>query len=108
MKNKKRDMFSELMAGVGEMGLNRQKKITLRTTKLEPMVLPKLNASKMKAIRERLNISSAVFAQLLLVSPRTLEGWEHGRYKIPPQAVALILMFEKYPDTLERLRNLAA
>jgi putative transcriptional regulator len=108
MKNKKRDMFSELMSGVGEMSLQRQKKITLKTSKVDALVLPKLTPAKLKSIREKLNISSAIFAQRLLVSPRTLEGWEQGRHKIPPQAAALILLLERYPDTLDRLKKIAA
>jgi len=58
--------------------------------------------------REALNLSRAVFARELHISPRTLEKWEQGRSKPNDQAAALILLVRKYPDTLQRLKTLAA
>jgi len=39
-----------------------------------------------------LNLSRAVFAHELHVSPRTLEKWEQGRTKPKEQAAALIML----------------
>jgi len=42
------------------------------------------------------------------VNPRTLANWEQGRSKPNDQAAALILLVREFPDTLNRLRKLAA
>jgi putative transcriptional regulator len=52
-------------------------------------------------------MSRRVFAFRLGVNPRTLERWEQGRSKPNDQAVALIWLVRRYPDTLERLESLA-
>ena len=43
----------------------------------------------------------------LRINERTLEKWEQGRAKPNPQAAALVLLVRKYPDTLERLEQVA-
>ena len=57
--------------------------------------------------RVSLRCSRAVFARKLRINERTLEKWEQGRAKPNPQAAALVLLFRKYPDTLERLDQVA-
>ena len=56
--------------------------------------------------REELEVSRAVFARLLRVPVRTVEGWEQGRSRPRDAAAALILLARKYPDTLARLASL--
>jgi putative transcriptional regulator len=107
-KAAKRNLFSELMVGVGEMRLHREKKITLKTTKVEQFKFPKVTPTRLKAIRERLQISRGVLASIIQVNIRTLENWEQGRTSIPPYVWALILLLEEYPDTVERLKTIAA
>ena len=51
--------------------------------------------------------SRAVFARRLRINERTLEKWEQGRAKPNPQAAALVLLVRKYPDTLERIDQVA-
>jgi putative transcriptional regulator len=48
-----------------------------------------------------------VFARQLRINLRTLEKWEQGRAKPNPQAAALVLLVRQYPDTLERLEQVA-
>lgn len=43
-----------------------------------------------RAVRERLNLGRADLAEMLGVSPRTLESWEQGRRK-PSGAASLLL-----------------
>ena len=57
--------------------------------------------------RVSLRCSRAVFARKLRINERTLEKWEPGRAKPNPQAAALVLLVRKYPDTLERLDQVA-
>jgi putative transcriptional regulator len=104
----KRKIFDELMEGVAAMKGHREGKITLRTYKLEPTLLPKVDSRLIRDTRKRLRCSRAVFARRLHINERTLEKWEQGRAKPNPQAAALVLLVRKYPDTLDRLERVAA
>jgi putative transcriptional regulator len=106
MMTKKRKLFNELMEGVQAMRKQRKGKITLRTHKFHDLRPLEIEAELIRDTRERLNVSRAVFARHLRISPRTLENWEQGRAKPNAQAAALILMVRKYPDTFKRLNSL--
>lgn len=103
----KRKIFAELMEGVAAMGAQRQGKLTLRSYKVKAARLPKVNAKTIRDTRERLNYSRPVFARKLHINERTLEKWEQGRAKPNPQAATLLLLVRRYPDTLDRLENIA-
>lgn len=104
----KRKIVNELLEGVAAMKHHRAGKITLRTYKVEPGPLPKVDSKLIRDTRKRLRYSRAVFARKLHINERTLEKWEQGRAKPNPQAAALVLLVRKYPDTLERLERVAA
>jgi putative transcriptional regulator len=103
----KREIFGELMEGVAAMQSHRESKLTLRSFKVEPAPLPKVDANFIRGTRRNLGCSRAVFARQLRINLRTLEKWEQGRAKPNPQAAALVLLVRKYPDTLERLEKVA-
>jgi putative transcriptional regulator len=103
----KRNIFSELMAGVAAMQNHRAGKITLRSHRVELAPLPKVDSKLLRDTRKKLHCSRAVFARKLRINERTLEKWEQGRAKPNPQAAALVLLVRKYPDTLARLDALA-
>ena len=98
-----RNLFSELQEGFDALADERQGKRTLRTHAItqEPLSTP--SAHELIALREKLNMSRAVFAVYLRINVRTLENWEQGRAKPNAQATVLIRMVERYPDTIERL-----
>ena len=103
----KRKVFDELMDGVAAMKRHRQGRLTLRTYKVEPAPLPKVDSKLIRDTRARLRCSRAVFARKLRINERTLEKWEQGRAKPNPQAAALLLLVRKFPDTLDRLDQVA-
>jgi putative transcriptional regulator len=103
----KRKVFAELMEGVAAMGAQRQGKLTLRNYKVKAPRLPRVNAKTIRDTRKRLNVSRPVFARKLHINERTLEKWEQGRAKPNPQAATLLLLVRRYPDTLDRLENIA-
>jgi putative transcriptional regulator len=103
----RRSLFRELMSGVRAMREHREGRLTLRTHRVEPIALPPLKPRVVRETREALQMSRQVFAFKLGVNPRTLERWEQGRSKPNDQAVALIWLVRKYPDTLERLESLS-
>ncbi|HEX4007000.1 MAG TPA: helix-turn-helix domain-containing protein [Acidobacteriaceae bacterium] len=104
----KRKIFDELMEGVEAIRAHREGKITLRTYTHEPAPLPSLDSAFIRETREALRCSRAVFARKLRVNERTLEKWEQGRAKPNPQAIALLLLVRRYPDTLQRLEGLTS
>ena len=103
----KRDVFGDLMEGVTAMKKRREGKLTLRSYKIDPAPLPKVDSKLIRDTRKKLRCSRAVFARKLRINERTLEKWEQGRAKPNPQAAALVLLVRKYPDTLERLDQVA-
>lgn len=105
---KKRDIFKELVDGISEMRGVREKKLTLKNYKIEPLSLPKTSPKFIRETRELIGASQAIFAGLLQVNPRTLANWEQGRSEPNDQAMTLILLVRTFPDTIERLRQIAA
>jgi putative transcriptional regulator len=103
----KRNIFGELNEGMAAMKRHREGKLTLRTYKVEPRPLPKVDSKLIKDTRKKLRCSRAVFARKLRINERTLEKWEQGRAKPNRQAAALVLLVRKYPDTLTRLEALS-
>ena len=104
----KRKIFDEMMEGIAAMKSHREGKLTLRSYRVEPAKVLKVDSKLIKDTRERLNCSRAVFARKLRINERTLEKWEQGRAKPNPQAAALLLLVRRYPDTLKRLEQLTS
>lgn len=104
----KRDVFDELMEGMAAMSSHRKGTVTLRSYKVQPAPLPKVDSKMIRDTRKKLRCSRAVFARKLRINERTLEKWEQGRAKPNPQAAALVLLVRKYPDTIQRLDSVAA
>lgn len=90
------------------MRMHREGRISLRTHVVEELPAPQVSAAVIRRVREQLNLSRAVFARCLRVSARTLESWEQGRARPNSQAAALILLVQKFPDTLQRLTEIGA
>jgi putative transcriptional regulator len=99
----KRDLFAELSEGIEALGNARKGKRTLRTHTVEYKPAPSVTPQELIRIRERLKLSRALFAVYLRTNVRTLENWEQGRAKPNAQAVLLINLVKRYPDTVQRL-----
>ena len=57
----------------------------------------KLSESRIRAIRERTQLSQADFARLIGVSVKTLQNWEQSRRQPTGPAAALLRIVEKSP-----------
>ncbi len=99
----KRNLFDELMDGLGALREEREGKRTLKTYTVTQSEPPKVSAEELVCLRESLHLSRPVFAGVLRTNARTLENWEQGRAKPNAQAAVLIKLVEKYPDMVERL-----
>ena len=101
---KKRDLFEELKNGLEDVKLYEKGKLTLKNTAVKSKEHTQYSAEDIRAIRKKYNMSRALFANSLHISPRTLEKWELGTSKPNEQAFALLALTDKYPDMFERLR----
>jgi putative transcriptional regulator len=102
----KRRIFAELMEGVDAMKAQREGKITLRSHSVAvPEVKESPGAEFFCAARQKFNVSRAVWANMLRVSPRTVEKWEQGG-QVSPLAATFVELVAQYPDTIERLQTL--
>ena len=101
----KRHLFAELTEGFAALAAEREGKITLKRHAAESQPSPVMVADELVQLRERLNVSRAVFARLLRINERTLENWEQGRAKPNAQAALLVRLVARYPDTLQRLAD---
>ena len=75
----------------------------MRTHAVEYKPAPQVTPAELVKVRERLQISRALFAAYLRTNVRTLENWEQGRARPNAQAALLINLVKRYPDTIKRL-----
>jgi putative transcriptional regulator len=101
-----RDLASELDEGLQALEQQRHGLRTLRTHAIAAKPAPALPPRELIQLRERLHLSRALFARYLRTNVRTLENWEQGRAKPNAQAVLLIHLVRRYPDTVARLATL--
>lgn len=101
-----RNIFTELTEGFEALSEARTGKLTLRSHRVAFEALAPLAPDELITLRQRLNMSRAVFASYLRTNARTLENWEQGRSKPNAQAVALIRLVQKFPETVEHLAAL--
>ena len=57
---------------------------------------------EIRKIRDSLNVSQGLFAQIIGVSKKTIESWEYGRGRPSGAASRILSIVEKDPDALRR------
>lgn len=103
---KKRKLFDQLMEGFDALADQRAGKRTLRAHAVKPKPVPEIRADELTKVREDMKLSRSLFARYLRTNVRTLENWEQGRAKPNRQAVLLIRLVQRYPDTVRRLAEI--
>ena len=93
-----RNLFNELVAGMEAYQQHQAGKITLKTVEVEQPKPVQISPEEIRAIREKLQLSQAVFARKLRTSVRTYQGWEQGKTRPNPQATLLLKMVEQSPQ----------
>lgn len=71
----------------------------LRTTIL-PMPPERMDATSIRALRERIGTSQAVFAMALNVSTKTVQAWESGARKPDGGNLKLLRVGEAHPEAV--------
>jgi putative transcriptional regulator len=96
----KAKMFDELMESIREGGA------ILRGQK-QPGRRFMVEASDVRAIREKTALSQSEFAQLIGVSVKTLQNWEQDRRRPTGPAVALLRIISRKPKmAIEAIHSL--
>ncbi|MGQ8820972.1 helix-turn-helix domain-containing protein [Bibersteinia trehalosi] len=98
--------FNDLMESLTEVKEHLEGKRTLRTETLSRPEPLHISADEVKAIRAKLNLSQAVFAQRLRTSTKTYQGWEQGKSTPNPQATILLRLVEQSPQVFEQIARL--
>jgi len=109
IKAKKSKLETGLLKGLKEAVAYEKKQISLRTTELEvPDAPPDFNKTDVKEVRDELNVSQPVFAQILGVSSGTVKAWEAGANEPSGSSARLIQMAKHDPEAfMEIMQSLA-
>jgi putative transcriptional regulator len=95
--------FGDLLASVKDGVAFANGQITARTFSVEG-ARPEISPEDITAIRGELNVSQAVFAQMLNVSKATAVSWERGHRKPSGAATRLLQIARKQPRVLMEVR----
>lgn len=101
-----RNLFAELSSALVEAKEHSQGKLTLKTHQFGNMNELNISPDEIVAIREQFNMSRGIFARLLHTSSRTLENWEQGRSAPNGQAITLLRLVQRHPETLTHIAEL--
>lgn len=93
------EFFNDLKQSLIEGLEHAEGKRELRTTTL-PRPPKKLSSEEIAALRGKLNVSQAVFACYLNVSPKTVQAWEQGIGKPNGAALKLLSIVKRNPKVL--------
>lgn len=102
----KRDLFAELNLALIEAKEHSEGKLTLKTHQVNDVSELSISPEEIASIRKNFNMSQGVFARLLHTSSRTLENWEQGRSVPNGQAITLLKLVQRHPETLEHIADL--
>lgn len=101
-----RDLFAELSSALVEAKAQSEGKVTLKTHPVSDLGELNISPEEIISLREQFNMSRGVFARLLHTSSRTLENWEQGRSAPNGQAVTLLKLVQRHPETLSHIAEL--
>lgn len=99
-------LYDDLLEGLTAMKEHLEGKRTLRTETLSRPDPLQISADEVKAIRAKLNLSQAIFAQRLRTSTKTYQGWEQGKSTPNPQATILLRLVEQSPQLFDQIARL--
>ncbi len=98
VKKKKVKIFSDLAQSLREsLAYEQGKRPPLRVTELPPPPKP-LRPREIRAIRQSFNVSQAVFARIINVSPNAVESWEQGVRRPREATLKLLTIAHKHPE----------
>jgi len=103
----RKPFFKRLRAGLAEGIAHARGEMTLKTVDV-PEAPPEIEAKTLVALREAAEMSQAVFAKVLYVSPKTVQSWEQGVRTPSMAARRLIHIFAEQPGAVCKVVGLPA
>lgn len=97
-KQAKEPLGEILLSGMREVLAHVQGKIVLKEVVL-PERVRKITPKEIKALRDKMNVSQAMFAAILNVPTVTAVSWEKGRRKPTGAALRLLDIARKDPSS---------
>ncbi len=94
--------FESIMRGLEDVKAHREGKIELQSHKLSIEPLAEYDNKKVKDIRLSCHLSQKAFAEVLGVSPKTIESWEHGTNRPSGVARRFLSLIERDSNFLTR------
>ena len=101
-----RNIAAEVLEGLVEVREHRAGKRTLKSVRVEARPLPELTPEVIRGIRDRLDVSRAVFAHMIRVPVRTVERWNRAGRALRNRPWPSFSWRKRNPDTFERLASL--
>jgi putative transcriptional regulator len=89
----KKEIFDELIASIEQGG-------AILRGERKPSREFNFDASKIKEIRQKHNLSQSQFASLLRISPDTVQNWEQGRRRPAGASLTLLQVAAKHPEAV--------
>jgi len=104
MKTKK--IYSSIIKGLNEAIEHEKGKSVpgLKRKKISIVPVPHYNSSKIKEIRNKLQLSQSTFANIIGVSIKTVEAWEAGRNIPQGPAQRMLWLMEKDNNLLKKYK----
>ncbi len=101
IRNSMREAIAETVQGLVNLGIPTS--YTEKELKSLGVVIPpvEIDSEHIKAIREKANVSQAVFAKLLNVSPSAIKQWEQGKRNPTGSTKVLLEILKKEPHILD-------
>jgi len=95
-------VYEGIMKGLQEAAEYTEGKINARRNNLSVTPLRNFNAEEIKKIRRDMEMTQAIFASFMGVSPKTVEAWECGRNEPDGPARRILSMIQTDPELPER------
>ena len=97
---KKVKIFEDLKQSLDDaLAYEQGKKPPLRVTEFPDPPKP-LSPAQIRAIRKSFNVSQAVFARIINVSPNAVESWEQGVRRPREATLKLLTIAHQHPEVL--------
>jgi putative transcriptional regulator len=104
-KKARKPLFERLKQGLEEGIAFSRGELSLKTVEI-PDEPPQVDAATLAAIRKRAQMSQALFAKVLNVSPKTVQSWEQGTRSPSHASLRLIELFSQRPQVVYDLVGL--
>ena len=95
-------VFDELKASLEDSVAYSRGELSLVTTVM-PTPPSNRKPAEIQELRHRLRMSQAVFAAVINVSPKTVQGWEQGLRKPSQAALRMLEVIDEDPGVVRRI-----